>query len=209
MKKTKYPRTPHLSYSIFRSPDDIGFLGSFEGYAVVVTEKLDGETATMSRDYIHARSLDSRHHESRAWVKNLHASIAHLIPDNMRICGENVYAKHSIFYNKLTSYFYVFAIFENDICLSWNDTVQWAELLELQTVPVLYDGLYNEARVKQCFSGKSLYGEAQEGFVVRNKEAFHQNEFALNVAKFVGRKVSTNKHWMFKEVVPNQLGVWK
>lgn len=36
---------------------------------VVITEKMDGENTTLYRDGLHARSLDSRHHPSRNWVK--------------------------------------------------------------------------------------------------------------------------------------------
>lgn len=89
----------------------------FNKQFVVCTEKLDGECTTMYRDYIHARSIYSNNHESQTWVKKMHSSIKHLIPENYRICGENMYAKHSIKYDHLTSYFYVFAIFNGDICM--------------------------------------------------------------------------------------------
>jgi hypothetical protein len=29
-------------------------------------------------------------------------------------------------------------------CLSWNDTIEWFNLLEIQHVPAIYDGIYNE-----------------------------------------------------------------
>ena len=82
------------------------------GREVVVTEKLDGENTTMYTDYIHARSLDSHHHPSRDWVKQLHGEIGYKIPVGWRVCGENMYARHSIVYYDLTTYFYGFSIWD-------------------------------------------------------------------------------------------------
>ena len=109
----KYPRTPHLPWSQGASADDSLLKDSklFEGQEVVITEKMDGENTTMYPDHIHARSIDSRHHPSRTWVKSLHGSIAHLIPQGWRLCGENLYAQHSIAYEGLKSYFYLFSVF--------------------------------------------------------------------------------------------------
>ena len=65
--RVKYPRTAHLPWSPGATADDIyqGKLSSFEGKYVVVTEKMDGENTTLYRDYMHARSVDSRFHPSR------------------------------------------------------------------------------------------------------------------------------------------------
>lgn len=132
----KYPRTLHLPWSEGLSPDDIRAVdcSHFVGKEVVVTEKVDGECTTMYCDHIHARSIDSKHHPSRTWVKTLHGSIKHEIPEGFRVCGENVYARHSIEYDNLPSYFLVFGIYSpNNTCLSWDDTKEFASLLGLQT----------------------------------------------------------------------------
>ena len=54
----KYPRTPHLPTSPGLTNDDriIKDLSLLERSQVVITEKMDGENTTISRDYIHARS---------------------------------------------------------------------------------------------------------------------------------------------------------
>ena len=99
----KYPRTFHLPWSPGVNRDDQILVGVdyFRGQQVIVTEKLDGENTSMYSDHFHARSLDSRHHPSRAWVKTLHGGIKHEIPSGWRICGENLYARHSIHYRGL------------------------------------------------------------------------------------------------------------
>ncbi|MBW5466963.1 2'-5' RNA ligase [Brevibacillus formosus] len=203
----KYPRTFHLPWSRSRTDDDkiLRTVGHFEGKEVVVTEKLDGENTTLYRNHIHARSLDSKDHASRHWVKMLHGTISFHIPEGWRICGENVYALHSIYYEHLTSYFYVFSIWnENNECLSWDETVEWAALLGLETAPVLYRGIWSEETVKSCYTKKSVFGGEQEGYVVRLTERFSYEDFKQSVAKFVRKNhVQTDQHWLSKPVVPN------
>ena len=177
----------------------------FNNCRVVVTEKLDGENTSLYAKGIHARSLDSRHHPSRAWVKALQASIGNDIPRGWRICGENVYARHSIAYENLTSYFYLFSIWNQDnYCLSWEDTQEWAEILDLELPAVVYEGLWDINKIKAI--ANNLNEDVCEGFVVRKIEQFHYRHFAENVAKWVRpNHVQTDEHWMYKDVVPNQL----
>jgi hypothetical protein len=201
----KYPRTPHLPWSPGATSDDAWSAGfdALERGLIVVTEKMDGENTTMYRDHIHARSLDSKHHPSRSWVKGLHQRIAHMIPEGWRICGENLYARHSIAYDELTSYFVMFSIWDDkNNCLSWDDTLEWAALLELEAPPVLYYGPWDE----QMLRAITLDERRQEGYVVRTTRAFPYHEFAAHVAKWVRpNHVQTDEHWMHAQLVPNKL----
>ena len=203
--RIKYPRTPHLPWSLGGTSDDSLLSGTthFQGKEIVVTEKLDGESTTMYRDGIHARSIDSKHHPSRDWVKALHGSIRQDIPQYWRVCGENVYARHSIAYDRLESYFHVFSIWnDRNEALSWDETCEWARLLGLVTVPELYRGDWDEHFVR----GLTLDTATQEGYVVRIADGFAFEEFHQSIAKWVRRgHVQTNQHWMFAEVVPNRL----
>ncbi|MEW5922543.1 MAG: RNA ligase family protein [Candidatus Zixiibacteriota bacterium] len=206
---TKYPRTPHLPWSPGNTVDDIQLdsVTHLEKLTdVIVTEKLDGENTTLYNDIMHARSVDSRQHKSRNWLKSLHASKMSDIPNGMRICGENMYARHSIYYDQLKTYFYVFAIFDGDICLSWDETVEWCELLGFEIVPVLYRGPWVEDRIRACWTGISRFGNEQEGYVVRNAFRFNQKDFRLNFAKYVrAGHVTSEEHWMDQPLVPNRL----
>lgn len=216
----KYPRTYHLPFSLGASGDDklLTSVDHFVGKTVVVTEKLDGEATSMYRDIIHARSTSSKHHPSRSWVKQLHAEICNDIPDGWRICGENLFAMHSIFYQNLPSYFFVYGIYdEKNNCLSWSDTESYASLLGLQTVPVLYRGVWDEEKVRACWTGKSVFQPSdQEGYVVRVEDSFLYSEqdegvFSKYTAKYVRENhIQTDEHWMSQPVVPNLLqGVHK
>jgi hypothetical protein len=205
----KYPRTLHLPWSLGRTNDDkvLKSTSHFSGKLVIVTEKMDGENTTLYTDHSHARSKDSRDHVSRHWLKQFHASVGYNIPDLWRVCGENVYAKHSIYYEALSNYFYMFSLWDDDNrCLSWSQTKDWSALLGIPLVPVLYAGIYDEAEIKKCYTGISKFGGVQEGYVVRLAYAFDYSDFAHSVAKFVREDhVQSGNHWMHQEVVPNKL----
>lgn len=203
----KYPKTLHLPWSEGLTDDDkkLESTSIFHGKEVIVTEKLDGENCSMYCNHIHARSLDSKHHESRTWVKQFHAQICNDIPMEYRICGENLYAKHSIFYLGLPSYFLAFAMYDNNNkCLSWDEMSAWFELIGIKTVPVLYRGIWNENIIRDCWTGNSIYGGEQEGYVVRLAESFSCEDHFL--AKFVRKNhVQTDQHWLSQAIVPNKL----
>lgn len=199
----KYPRTYHLPWSESITDDDRIHpnLDFFKEKEVVVTEKMDGENTTMYKNYIHARSLDSDSHWSQSYVRNLHGLIRHDIPEGWRICGENLYATHSIKYNNLKSFFMIFSIWnEINECLSWNQTKEWANLLEIPTVPVLYQGLYDESKIK------ALYQTGTEGYVIRVAEKFTYGQFRLAMGKYVRKNhVTTSHHWKFTNIEKNSL----
>ena len=204
----KYPRTYHLPWSPGLTTDDkkIESLDSFDGKRVVVTEKIDGENTSLYPDHLHARSMDSKHHPSRNCIKQLHSEICFNIPQGYRLCGENAFAKHSIFYDKLPSYFLLFSIWNGKQSLSWDETVEWANLLGLNTVPVLYDGIWDENTIKSCWTGISKFGSTQEGYVVRLAESYHFDDFSKSVTKFVRENhVQTSEHWLNEKIIPNLL----
>ena len=181
----------------------------FAGKEVVVTEKLDGENTTIYSDgYCHARSIDSRHHPSRSAAKALAASVACDLPSGWRLMGENLYARHSIEYDKLPAYFILFGIAdENNQSLSWDEVEEYAKLLGLNTAPVVYRGLWDEDVVKELWPFTSSFGGNAEGYVVRTVSGFAIDSFPNHVAKFVrSRHVQTKDHWMHKQVVSNVLG---
>ena len=119
-----------------------------------------------------------------------------------------MYATHSIHYRNLASYFLVFAIYnEKNVSLSWDDMAEYAELLDISVVPVLYRGVYNEERIKACFTGKSAFrGSVQEGYVVRLASDVSWCQHRFSIAKFVREDhVQTSHGWMHRRVVPNEL----
>jgi hypothetical protein len=209
----KYPRTYHLPWSPGVGKDDrvLPNTKMFEGSEVVVTIKMDGENTTMYRDHIHARSVDSGGHPSRAYAKAIHGRIAHDIPDFWRVCVENLFAKHSIKYGgpgheDLPSCVMGFSVWdEKNWCLGWDETLEWLDLLGLPHVPVLYEGLYDEKRIKEAFAAyKSPFSSEVEGYVIRLRTTFRYADFRNVVGKYVREgHVHTHGHWMRQRIEPN------
>lgn len=194
----KYPRTPHLPWSLGASKDDkkLKSIEYFLNKNVVVTEKMDGENTTLYSDHLHARSLDSRDHWSRHWLKGLHAQIKENIPVGFRICGENLYAKHSIKYENLSNYFLAFSVWENERCLSWPDFEEYIARIGIPTVPVIWQGVFDEKILHGI--EENLDFEKTEGYVLRLEESFQLSDFQTSVAKFVRTgHVQTDEHWMY------------
>ncbi|MFG2983497.1 RNA ligase family protein [Streptomyces sp. NPDC048258] len=206
--RTHYPRTPHLPWSPGAAADDVrvtgpGALAGLAGREVVVTEKLDGENTTLYADGLHARSLDSAHHPSRAWVKGLQGRIGAGIPADWRVCGENLYARHSLAYEDLDSWFYGFSVWDGGHCLDWDRTVRFLRGLGVPAPRVLWRGTFDERALRKL----KLDTARQEGYVVRTVDGFAYQDFGRRVAKWVrGGHVQTDTHWMFAPVVPNGLG---
>ncbi len=207
--RTHYPRTPHLPWSPGAAADDVRVadLAGLAGREVVVTEKLDGENTTLYADGLHARSLDSAHHPSRAWVKALHGRIRRGIPAGWRVCGENMYALHSLAYDDLESWFYGFSVWDGEgRCLDWDRTVAYLRGLGVPVPRVLWRGTLDR-RGERALRALAVDPARQEGYVVRTAESFCQEEFGARVAKWVRTgHVQTDTHWMHATVVANGLG---
>lgn len=203
--RKKYPKTWHLPWSNGNPsndkthPDDSMFIGK----EVVVTIKMDGENTTWYGDGLHPRSLIMDGHPSRDMVKSMHGEVAHNIPVNWRICGENLYAQHSIVYNDLESYFQVFSIWEDDVCLDWESTEKYCKELGLVTVPVIYKGIYVRDIIEWIYK---TFEKEHEGYVIRLASSFKFEDFTKSLAKYVRpNHIQTDEHWMNKKVEPNGL----
>lgn len=200
----KYPRTPHLPESPgatsddkWASPEALQHFAS--GIDLVVTEKMDGGNLTMYRNGFHGRSLDSGVHPWDTRAKRLHESIRHDIPEGWRISGESMYARRSIGYSNLPGVFLVFGIWdETNTLVDFDSMVEWADLLGLPVVPVLYRGTdFDEA-----LSAWSKVRDPQvsEGFVLRDAGRIGYDDFDIRVAKYVrANHVRTSASWRHRD----------
>lgn len=200
--KYKYPRTFHLPFSLCISSDDkrLSDDNHFIGKYIVMTEKMDGENTTVyPNNSCHARSLDGYGKPWQTWMMKNVQSWAYNLPETFRVCGECIYAQHSIKYNLTNEYqyFQVFGIWDGQKCLSWIDTVTWCYLLGLQPVPVIYHGIYDKDLVMDAFKRYSKKENREiEGFVIRLADEFLFEDFGRSVAKYVRKDhVITDDHW--------------
>jgi hypothetical protein len=206
MKYYKYPRTFHLPDSPGATSDDkvLQSINHFVGHRVVVTEKMDGENTTIYMDNWHARSLDTGSHPSRSNIAALQAKIGYLLNEDERICGENLYAKHSIHYTNLAAHFLAFSFWIRETCLSWDDSKYLFSVLELNHVPELYIGEWDKDKIYNLAANVAARGG--EGIVVRPTESFALDNFQMYVAKWVRKNhVTTDDHWLHNKLVINTL----
>lgn len=205
-KLYKYPRTPHLPFSPGATSDDkvLSSTDHFIGKWVVVTEKMDGENTTIYKNYYHARSLDSAHRDYHSWLLGFLPQIQPLIYPGSHICGEYLYAKHSIGYNDLKSYFYGFSYWYGDKCMDWYDTKEEFARLGIVSVPEIFIGEYDEEFIKGL--AEATVKRGGEGVVVRTIDGFKYDDFGMNIAKYVRpNHVQTDKHWSQGAIEKNKL----
>ena len=201
---SKYNRTYHLPWSMGTTSDDriSKSVESLIGREIVITEKLDGENAGMTKEGVYARShTDFTVSPWSREVRILHQLIKSSIDEGVFIFGENMEGIHSIKYENLTSYFYIFGVRDNNIWLSWDQVEEYSYLLDIPTVPVLFRGTVNtEKELKDLTisltSQPSELGGPREGIVVRTSDLFHNDDFSQNVQKWVRKgHVQTDSHW--------------
>lgn len=82
---------------------------------------------------------------SRDWLKGFAAGISPYLAEGERIVGENLYARHSVAYDALPSYFLGFAWIVGDEVQSWDLMQSRFKELRIQPVPTLYRGPYRRS----------------------------------------------------------------
>lgn len=142
----------------------------------------------------------------------------------MRLCAENLTAWHSIFYTDLPTFIFGIGIYDGDRCLDWDSTASLCKQWGVPTVPLLWRGVWDEAKVRAVWTGRGSFPtfEAKkdkdqpnfpedfvaceaEGYVIRCVNTFDHKDFAHNCAKFVRpHHVKTDSHWL-ERFVENKL----
>jgi hypothetical protein len=98
--------------------------------------------------------------------------------------------------------FIVFGIWdETDTLLGWDDTVDWAQRLELPVVPVLYrGGSLSEARAAWAAQRDA---DHSEGYVVRAAGRIPAAEFSYKVLTWVRpNHLRTEPTWLDRDDFP-------
>ena len=214
----KYCRSLHAQISLGTTSDDRfmpnGYVKSFaEKDDLILTEKLDGQNNCFSKKGVFARSHTAP--TQHPWDKPMRERWELIKNDlnDLEIFGENMYGIHSIAYSKLESFFYVFAVRENDRWLSWEEVKFYAGLLDFPVVPEIPvtkklkdflgdskdENMILEKWLKsnlglsweESVEAEGLLGgydpvtgnSCSEGFVIRNKDGYATNNGDLPVEK--------------------------
>jgi RNA ligase len=169
----KYPRTRHLEGSRLQPGDqdlDAAPLEVLRGRHVVVEEKLDGANCGISVDEQGRLALQSRGHFLvgggrerhwdlfKRWAAARASEIAPLLTGGRVLYGEWLYAKHTVFYDRLPHYFLEFDILEPGG--GFLATERRRELLAgapIRSVPVLWQGVVDQPARIPGLVGRSLY----------------------------------------------------
>ncbi len=210
----KYGRTYHFSFSPGTTSDDRIHHSYWEDLkeleCVIHTEKLDGENTCLNKYGVFARShaAPTRH----PWANYLKEKWQVIQRDlgDLEFFGENLYAIHSIAYERLENHFFVFGVREGDRWLSWEETKFYANLLDFPTVPVLSihqptDQIKFESKILETVKGRGQFDSfdvhtnepcTMEGVVTRNVASYAIQDFKQNVFKYVRKDhVKTDEHW--------------
>ena len=170
----KYPRTRHIEGSRLQPGDDDLAAVRFDeikGLPLVVEEKVDGANCAVSFDENGELLLQSRGHYLIGGVREKHFNLfkqwaaiqqqafLDVLLDRYVMYGEWVYAKHTVFYDRLPHYFLEFDVFDRKTgqYLGTPSRRKLLEPLPIASVPVLKTGTFRSLKELVAFIGHSNY----------------------------------------------------
>jgi hypothetical protein len=174
----KYPRTHHIEGSRFQPGDEdlegIKFK-MLQGRYVVIEEKLDGANAGISFNSDGQLLLQSRGHFLdggarekhfalfKTWANSHKQELWEILGSRYVLYGEWLYAKHTIFYDKLPHYFMEFDLLdtEENIFLSTERRHEMLKDRPIVSVPVLQKGIITFYKDLYSLLKNSLYKSDQ------------------------------------------------
>lgn len=170
----KYPRTRHIRGSRLQAGDHDLSAAPFDvlrGRHLVVEEKLDGANAGVGFGPGGGLRLQSRGHyltggprergfgPFKAWAATVAPTLWPRLGERYVLYGEWLYAKHTVFYDRLPHYFCEFDVLDTSEG-AFLSTRRRRELLAgtpVVSVPVLYEGSIASLDALTALVGPSLY----------------------------------------------------
>jgi hypothetical protein len=170
----KYPRTPHVEGSRLQPGDedmDAVRFSALRDAHLVVEEKVDGANAGVRFDEHGRLWLQSRGHFLvggarekhfnlfKQWAETHRAALYAVLGPRYALYGEWLFAKHTVFYDRLPHYFLEYDVFDTETT-RFLSTVARRRLLEgapLVSVPVLFDGALRSHAALVAHVGPSRY----------------------------------------------------
>lgn len=216
MLSQKYGRTYHFPFSPGTTSDDRINHTYWEDIqqieTLVHTEKLDGENNCLNRFGVFARSHAAP--TTSPWTNQIRERWELIKRDlgDIELFGENLYAVHSIEYERIESYYYIFAVRCLDMWLSWEEVKFYATLFDFPTVPEIKVEKVKDmsmeslkSQIVEWVQEPSVFGSTdaqigigctREGIVTRNMNEYPVEMFPHNVFKYVRKgHVKTDEHW--------------
>lgn len=174
----KYPRTRHLRGSRLQPGDEDLSAAPFseiEGRHLVVEEKLDGANSGVCFDEAGTLCLQSRGHYLtggyrerhfdllKTWASCHRATLWAALGSRYVMYGEWLYAKHTVFYDRLPHYFMEFDLLDRQTGVFLSTPRRQALLAKtpVQSVPVLHEGTAPSIEALAARVKPSLYKSEQ------------------------------------------------
>lgn len=173
MNIKKYPRTRHLEGSRLQIGDiaDDKPLAELTGQNLIVEEKVDGANSAISFDGDGQVMLQSRGHYLTGGGRERHfdmfktwaAAHAHtlyaVLGDRFIMYGEWMFAKHTVFYDRLPHFFMEFDLFDrtSGVFLSTEERRNILAGTPVMPVPVVYSGALRSVSQIEELIKPSLY----------------------------------------------------
>lgn len=170
----KYPRTQHLEGSRLQPGDedlDARPIRELVGRYLVIEEKVDGANAAISFDvdgrlllqsrghYLEGGHRERHFHLFKTWANRWRNELWDALGARFILYGEWLYAKHTIFYDRLPHYFLEFDVLdtETDEFLSTARRRALLSATPVVPVPVLWEGVGSAAVDLPSLIRHSLY----------------------------------------------------
>jgi hypothetical protein len=218
----KYPRTPHLAGSRIQPGDedlDAVAVELLHGLPIVVEEKLDGSNCGLSFDEDGRLLLQSRGHILtggprerqfdlfKRWANHHVFAFNRILGTRYVMYGEWLYARHTIYYDRLPHYFLEFDVLdkERDEFLSTDRRQALLAGSGVVSVPLLgigsVSGLAQYIGRSHCSSSnimEGLYVKHEESGRVHARYKFVREGFLQAVEE-------SDEHWMDRPIEANRL----
>lgn len=230
---TKYPRTPHLFGS--KGTDDDKHLGESESEdfiadeSLIVEEKIDGtnvgihfsdsgDMVLQCRGHLITEGMHPQYDLFKQWAAVKRPVLEEQLQNRFLMFGEWVYARHSIYYRKLTHYFFEFDIYDKEqgAFLDLEHRLSLLKEVGLQTVPVVHTGALSRDELKGLI-GPSKFDSQFENPITNRPDNLMEGLYLRTEANGVvtGRaklvrpefveKIKQSTHWQHQQMVPNRL----
>lgn len=184
---------------------------------VTIEEKMDGANVGIIR-HKQGFSLQKRgslvgvsEHEQfqffHGWANQIKYEQIMSLPVGTLIYGELLFAKHTVFYNRLPDYFLAFDVF--NVEHGWmpaTDRDLFCKAHGFAQVPFVAEGIFQKAELADLIPSISNYGsEPAEGIVIkRYKKDGTKLQAKLVRPEFI-KRMEENDHWMHQAVTRNEL----
>lgn len=229
----KYPRTPHLFGS--KGTADDKHLNEAESHSflsdksVIVEEKLDGtnvglhfsdagELVLQCRGHLITEGMHPQYDLFKQWSAVKRHDLEERLSNRFILFGEWVYAKHSIFYRRLTHYFYEFDIYDKqqEAFLDLEQRLGLLEGIGIETVPVIHTGPLVRRDLEELIGASQFDSQFEnpitkstdnlmEGLYLRTEAEGRVTARAKFVRPAFVEKIKQSTHWQHQQMLVNQL----